>query len=308
MKAPKYVVFAVAAVAAVLLALVAKGLLAGKPTTSADATQVKVSQTPQIPMIKVLVAARPIKAGERLDEGDMIWMDWPESAKSPTYRIKSDGPEVTPAVPLPANISGEVQKMGKTAGDLTQKVLDPIGGMQDFIGGVVRENFEANEPIIDAKIVRANEGGFMAVMLEPGLRAVAIPISVENTAGGFILPGDHVDIMVSHEVPRPGGQGGNMFVANTVLSNVKVLAVDQSSDIKKDQQTVVGATATLAVSPSQGRALAQAKSMGSLSLMLRSYADVNEPTNRVITTEQNTRQNSVRVFRDGASTEVLVNR
>ena len=310
MRAPKYVVFGVAAVAAILLAVLAKGLLSGKPTNKAEASA-KI-KAPEVAMVKVLVAARPIKAGERLTEADMIWLDWPASAKSEAYHIKGEGPAPIPVTPIvdakkPADAKTDQAKLAKKATEIADTVLNPAGGMENFIGGVVREDFQAHEPIIDAKIVRANEGGFMAVMLEPGMRAMAVPVSVENTAGGFILPGDRVDVNLSHEVPRPGGSG-NMFVARTILSNIKILAIDQTAAVEKGEQNLVGATATLSVTPQQGQALAQAKAMGSLSLMLRSYADVNAPSGLVEAPAANPSQNSVKVFRDGSSTEVMVSR
>ncbi|MDC7677122.1 Flp pilus assembly protein CpaB [Asticcacaulis machinosus] len=305
MKASRIVVFGVAAIAALLLAFVVRGLVSGKGSKQASASQVAVAAV-QVPTVKVLVAARDLKPGERLAEADLTWMEWPEASLTAAYT--TDG-EVT--VPLPpeeeTKVETKVKTAAKKAGEVAEKAMAPTKGMEGYLNGVVREEITKNEPITDRKIVRADEGGFMAVMLEPGKRAMAVPISAENAAAGFILPGDRVDIMVSREIPSTNG-GRNQYIVEPVLRNIKVLAIDQNIQAAADQAAVVGATATLELAPEDGQALALARSQGSLSLMLRSYADVGAASGRVNSQDTQTATNTVRVFRNGQASEVTVAR
>jgi pilus assembly protein CpaB len=311
MKAPKYLIIVVALVCAVLLALLARNLMSGSTAAPVQA-QVQVQQEP---MVKVLVAARELKAGERIAEADLTWLDWPAKAKSPAFRIKVEGPPVEDATIVKATekivkdekVVADVKAATEKVAEISDKLLNSTGGMEDYIGGMVREDIALNEPIIDAKIVRAKEGGYMAAILRQGQRALAVPISVESTAGGFILPGDRVDIVLSYE-PKTASGSGN-YIAETILRNVLVLAIDQASQAKKDQQSVIGATATLAVTPEQGQILAQSKAMGSLSLMLRSYADFGTKGAETVSDRgSGGRGNSVRVFRNGELIETTVSR
>jgi pilus assembly protein CpaB len=148
----------------------------------------------------------------------------------------------------------------------------------------------------------------MAAYLEPGMRAMAIRVTVETAAGGFILPGDRVDVLLTREttLANVGAQDSDRskFSSSTVMQNVKVLAIDQSTRAGDDEQAVVGATATLELGPRDAEALALAKSEGELSLVLRSYADTGGPSGRVAPP---TRQSTpVRVFRGGAPEVVVV--
>ena len=142
------------------------------------------------------------------------------------------------------------------------------------------------------------------------MRAMAIGVSVESAAGGFILPGDRVDVLVTVELQNNGNEGGGQtrHASSVVLQNVKVLAVDQSTRADDDQQAVVGATATLEVSPGDSEALALARAAGELSLVLRSYADTAGPSGRVAATPRarSTEAASVRIFRGGEPEVVSV--
>ncbi|WP_343685398.1 Flp pilus assembly protein CpaB [Asticcacaulis sp.] len=303
MKASRFVVVGIAAVAALLLALVVRGMIGGSGSTDANASQ-KVSA--EVPTVKVLVAARHLKVGERIAEADLAWKAWPQDGISEGYF--TDKP-VTPVAPVEAKsaedkaLEKNVQAGAAKVAEAADKALNPTRGMDAVLGGVVREEMLANEPIIARKVVRADAGGFMAVMLAPGMRAMAVPVTVESTAGGFILPGDRVDIVVSTEMQS---NGQTTHVAKPVLRNVKVLAVDQTVEAKSDQPSVIGATATLEVRPDEGEALAQAKAQGPLSLMLRSYADVGGPSGRAGPSTGN--GNKVVVYRNGQGTDVPVTR
>ena len=181
------------------------------------------------------------------------------------------------------------------------------GAKADYVGSVVREPILAGEPIVSRKIVRAGDSGYMAAYLEPGMRAMAIRVTVETAAGGFILPGDRVDVLLTRETTlgNMGAQEGDRskFASSTVMQNVKVLAIDQSTRAGDDEQAVIGATATLEVAPRDAESLALAKSEGELSLVLRSYADTGGPSGRVAPVRQSS---AVRIYRGGAPEVVVV--
>jgi pilus assembly protein CpaB len=197
---------------------------------------------------------------------------------------------------------------------VTRTVADLADGgpRAKFVGAVVREAILQGEPIVDRKLVQAGQSGYLAVVLAPGMRAMAVSVKVETAAGGFILPGDRVDVILSRELT---GEQRNTFISETVLRNVKVLAVDQVTQPNKNETTVVGATATLEVSSTSAEALALAKAQGDLSLTLRSYADAGEPSGVVARTTSVGAMSSsaaaatttVRVFRNGEATAVSVN-
>lgn len=317
MKVSKYVILSVAGLAAVLLALLVRTAMVGKPSTPAKAA---VEAPPAQPMARVLVVSHDIKAGTRLTDADLTWRDFPVAALNPAYIVDGGSPEAAAASSssAAASASGSVAAGSESAvavnkptdgvvGGVAQAVKDkvaPSPAREAYIGGIVRQDMLSNEPVTDSKIVRADEGGFMAVMLHPGMRAMAVPVSVDSTAGGFILPGDHVDILATHQLQGANG-GPNSSSVQPVLRNIRVLAIDQQVDTGKDKQSVIGGTATLEVSPQDGQVLTQAKASGTISLMLRSYADASGPSGVM---DPGPGGQTVRVYRNGQATEVQVPR
>ena len=308
MKTSRYVVLGIAAIAGILLFFLVRGMIGGKATTEATATPAPAPAP--VATAHVLVASRNIKAGEHIAEADLRWQDWPANMVTPAYITDAPAdPAPEPAAATgPANGSedagAKVQQTGNDIAAAAKRTLGP-NARTALTGSVAREDILANEPIIEAKIVRADQGGFMAVMLAPGMRAVAVPVSVDNTAGGFIRPGDRVDILVTHQTPRASG-GGTVDSVQPVLRNIRVLAIDQQVNTE-DKQNLIGATATLEVSPVDGQALVLAKASGTLSLMLRSYADASGPSG-IVTAVPTGGDGSVRIFRNGQSSDVLVTR
>ena len=305
MKTSRYVVMGIAGLAGILLFFLVHGLMSGKATRPATAA---VVAPPPVQTARVLTAAHDIKAGSRLADADLQWQDWPVNLVNNAFVIDGPHPGTAAAgTEEAARKAGGIQAATQAASDAARHALTP-GAKEAYIGGVARQDILANTPITDSEVVRSDEGGFMAVMLEPGMRAMAVQVSVENTAGGFILPGDRVDIMATHQTPKQSGGGTNDSV-ETVLRNIRVLAIDQTVQAQKDKQSVIGATATLEVSPADGQALALAKASGSLSLMLRSYADDGGPAGVVAAAQPNNVQEVVHVFRPGqAPTDVTVSR
>ena len=296
MKPARIVVLCIAAVSALGLALVVRAMGQGEPAAPAAAAPVEAR-----PMAKILVAARDLEPGKRLTDGDLSWKDWPVDQLNPAFI--SDG-----SVPLPAaadKTAGAVQRVGEAAGRLVG-----TGVKSDYVGSVVREPILAGEPIVARKIVRAGDSGYLAAYLEPGMRAMAIAVTVESAAGGFILPGDRVDVVLTAQKETPsgaveGGGSGSKYSSATVMQNVKVLAIDQSTRVGDDAQAVVGATATLEVRPQDAVLLAQAKSEGELSLSLRSYADTAGPSGATRAPQAAALTRNVRVYRGGTPETVV---
>jgi len=316
MKPAKIAVICIAAVAAIGLALVvrAMGSSSGAPAATA------VAAVEAVPMAKVLVAAKNLEPGSRLTDADLTWKDWPIAEVNPVFI--TDG-----SVPIPGAAAEGAAKEAKPADDKADKVkkaedaaarvsraataLATGGAKADYIGAVVREPILAGEPIVARKIVRAGDSGFMAAYLEPGMRAMAIRVTVETAAGGFILPGDRADVLLTRQVKMPAGSASGedtKFVSATVMQNVKVLAIDQATRAADDAQAVVGATATLEISGRDAEVLALAKSEGELSLVLRSYADTAGPSGRTpaATRRSDAAANVVRVYREGEAEAVVV--
>ncbi len=304
MKPARIIVICVALVAAVGLAFVvrAMGSSSGKPVAAAAAAPVETR-----PMAKVLVAAKDLQPGQRLTEGDLEWKDWPADEVNPVFI--TDGSVPVPGAPATAPEKAANKPAGAVAAVTRAATSLATGGAKaDYVGSVVREPILAGEPIVARKIVRAGDSGYMAAYLDPGMRAMAIRVTVETAAGGFILPGDRVDVLLTREtnLSNVGASDSekSKFTSATVMQNIKVLAIDQSTRAGDDEQAVVGATATLEVGPRDAEALALAKSEGELSLVLRSYADTGGPSGRVATAVRQTA--AVRVYRGGAPEVVVV--
>ncbi len=145
-------------------------------------------------------------------------------------------------------------------------------------------------------MLRAGDSNYMAVVLLPGMRAMSISINAESAAGGFILPGDRVDVLQSR--PSPEGKG---FISETLMRNLRVLAIDQKPEAEKDAKAMVGAVAVLEVPAADTLVLARGKAQGEMQLVLRSYADLGGGSGRGLA-ERGT--NGMKLYRGGQGMEV----
>jgi len=194
-------------------------------------------QVEQRPAMRVLAARQDLAIGDTVSANDLYWQAWPDEASSPGYVIEN---------------------RGQTAAD--------------FAGSVVRASIGQGEPVTGRKLVQPGDAGFMAAILSPGMRAVAVPISAETGAGGFILPNDRVDVIVSFEEESESSRGSRRsFVARTLVENARVLAIDQT--FGQGEENVLGETATLELTPDQSRAVSLAVVRGEVALVLRSLSD-----------------------------------
>ena len=194
----------------------------------------------QLPTVDVLVAKNDIGLGQNVKPEDLQWQSWPQATASNAFIRKTDRPDAA-----------------------TQ-----------LVGYIARDPLIAGEPIRDQKLVKANGSGFMAAILPSGSRGISTEISPETGAGGFILPNDRVDVILTRREKHPENTAmPEMVISETILSNVRVLAIDQAPKEKEGQTTVVGKTVTLELLPDQTETLARARQMGTLTLALRSITD-----------------------------------
>jgi len=200
--------------------------------------------TPPVPTDKVLVARRDLPTGMLVNTADMDWQEWPVAGISPNMIRQS---------------AGQVQ-------------------LEDITGSIVRAAFLAGEPMRRDKLVKGNSSGFLSAILPAGHRAVAINIDANgsNTAGGFILSNDRVDILRTYRDEDLVRSGGDGLVTETLLRNIRVLAIGQNVQEKNGQTVMTGTTATLDLDEDQAALVIQAQrtsATGNLSLILRSMMD-----------------------------------
>lgn len=218
---------------------------------------------PQAQVSEILVASADLVPGQVISEKDLRWQAWPQDAVSSGYISRSSKPDAQTALK----------------------------------GSMVRTRFVSGEPIHEEKLART-ASGMLASMLPPGKRAVAIRVSAESTAGGFILPNDRVDVIQT--ISRQGQQGDPDNTSSTILTNIRVLAIDQKVDDTKDP-VLVGKTATLELDAEQAEAIATGQATGTLSLSLRSVADINaKPVAKRV------KDASIRILRAGRSEMVRI--
>jgi pilus assembly protein CpaB len=287
----RIIILVVALTAAVGAALVVRGIAKGQAAPVAAGPAVV-----ERAMTEVLVAKRDLPPGTILTEEDVAWQAWPKEAINEAFITQAGAPKTE-------GESVVVKKVAEAAEVAKEQLTGPHAPVADLVGAVVREEILAQEPMTKRKLVRAGSAGIMAITLESGMRAMAVPLSPESAAGGFILPGDHVDVVQSRQAEE------KRFASATILRNVKVLAIDQA--IGSKDQAVVGATATLELTPRQSEILVLAKSEGQLTLVLRSYADTAGAPETVTSrgaAPGGFQSPVVRVYRNAQASEVVVRR
>lgn len=188
------------------------------------------------PTTFVLVASKDLPAGTFVKTKSMHWQAWPRQGLSPAYLLK-----------------------GKAT-------------MKQFVGSVVRRGITAGEPLTKARVVKRGERGFLSAVLNPGMRALTVPINATSGIAGLVFPGDRVDLILTHAIRRGvGRKRTRKFVSETVLTAIRVLAIDQKTNDQKGKP-VVAKTATFEVTPKQAEIITVAAELGRLSLSLRSLA------------------------------------
>ncbi len=231
---PLVLVLIIAALAAGLAAFLAKTWL----QREADAqTGVGAAVT------EVLVVAREVPAGAMLAPEDLRFQRWPTQALTPRLVVRKEGEDVK----------------------------------APYLGMTVRHTLTEGEPFSPLQTFRPDKAGVLAGLLTPGMRAVSIAISNPSAVSGFVTPGDWVDIVLAADLQKENeqnkGQGQIVrYAAETVLRDVKVLAIDQQITRGRDGGAIQGKTATVEVTPKQAEILTAAELIGNLHLVLRGAA------------------------------------
>lgn len=232
--------------------IIAIGTALAARSMFAGAAAPQAEAVPQKPVgPKVLVANRQLPVGTIITADAIGFQQWPEELVQDAYFIDGES---------------EISKL---------------------IGTVVRFPITAGEPVTQGSLVAPGDRGFLAAALAPGMRAVTLPVSAKTGVGGFVFPGDRVDLLLSHKVKSETG-GDGLNVSETFVRNLRVLATDQSAESTTDEQgrTVVRAfrTVTLEVTPRMAAKVAVAQTIGTISLSLRSISDNKGDLERAIAT------------------------
>ena len=237
MNVTRIAILGVALIAAIVAAMLVRGMLGGG-TAKSQASVEAVAQTTD-----VLVAAKDIVPGHSLEAESVRWEAWPKKSISTGFITKDAQPDISKAIE----------------------------------GMVVRSPLVTGQPISDANVVRAGKSGFLAATIKPGMRGMGVTVTAQTGAGGFILPNDHVDVVLTRDMS--GGNGPKIFRSFTIVRDVRVLAVDQTAKLEKDEQSIVAKTATIELTQSQSELVALAEQVGVVSLTLRALGDsTGEPS------------------------------
>ena len=253
----------------VLTVAICAGGVAAYLASGSDNSAPPPAPVAQLPTVDVLVAKNDIGLGQTVKPEDVQWQTWPSATASATFIRRNERPE----------------------------------GVTQVTGSIARSPFIQGEPIRDQKLVKAEGSGFMAAILPSGMRAISTEISPETGAGGFILPNDRVDVILTKREKNPERSAGDGVQSEIILSNIRVLAIDQAPKEKDGLNTLVGRTVTLELKPEHVETLARSRQIGTLTLALRSITDVNTAADGQSEDQVRKRNESVNVVRYGIANQ-----
>jgi len=225
----------------VLAVAIGAGGIAAYLASGSDDKPAPAQPVAQMQTVDILVAKSDIGLGQSVKPNDLQWQTWPAATASSSFISRASKADA----------------------------------IKEITGSIARAPFIAGEPIREQKLVKADGSGFMAAILPSGYRAISTEISPETGAGGFILPNDRVDVLLTKRDKNPDKTGPDVPNSEVILSNIRVLAIDQAPKEKEGASALVGKTVTLELKPEQAEALARARQNGTLALALRSITDVN---------------------------------
>lgn len=255
------------------VALAAGGVAAMLASGSRQPEAPKEAAPPPLATVDVLVAKSDLGTGQVISAQDITWQTWPAASAGPGFIKKTDRPDA-----------------------ITQ-----------LVGAIVRTPLAAGEPIRDTKVVVAKGSGFMAAILPHGMRAISLDVAPDTGAGGFILPNDHVDVLLTRrDKAAEKSTGVEKYISETILKNVRVLAVDQVLGEKDGQKVVIGKTATIELNPRQTEMLALSRQLGTISLVLRSLLDSQSSSPEGGEDDENdSRGRAMNTIRFGVTTQTM---
>lgn len=225
------------------IALVVAGITAmlARSLVSAPAPQLASDQPVVVQVVdskmKVLIAAGNMPVGHFIKAEDLAWQSWPDETVHDSYIQQGAGTKI-----------------------------------ENFTGAVATTSMASGEPILNNRLIKPGNRGFMAAVLPPGMRAISVRITATSGNAGFVFPGDKVDILLTHEIAINSANRDTARVSETVLKNVRVLAINQRTD-NPTHTPSIGKTATLEVSAKDAEKISLIKSMGELTLVLRSISN-----------------------------------
>jgi len=238
------------------------------------------SSPPQLPVAvappplnveQVLVATRDLTYGTEINDQDSAWVDWPKNSVPAGSLTKSEAPNA----------------------------------QEDVKSSYVRIPIAGGEPIRKDRLIKGVTAGLMSTMLSPGKRAIAIDVTLNNTAGGFILPNDRVDVLRTfRDTEATKELGHEVYNSEVVLSNVRVLAMGQTIEKKGAEPVVTGSTATLELDPRQAELVVLAQRTGQLVLSLRPITDAINKDAVAEAPADNSNDDTLTVVRHGVATNL----
>jgi pilus assembly protein CpaB len=253
----------------VLTIAIGAGGIAAYLASGSDRPEVTAQPVAQVPTVDVLVAKSDIGLGQTVKADDMQWQSWPAASANSSFISKASKADA----------------------------------IKEITGSIARAPFITGEPIREPKLIKANGSGFMAAILPSGFRAISTEISPETGAGGFILPNDRVDVILSKREKNRDDKLPDIVSAEIVLTNIRVLAIDQAPKEKDGASTIIGRTATLELKPEQAETLARSRQSGTISLALRSITDANTVAK---VEEEIRRSEGLNVIRYGIGAQTMI--
>jgi pilus assembly protein CpaB len=200
--------------------------------TKSDIAQKEVTAQ-SIEVTRVIIGAKDIPVGTKIKPGDLVWQEWPQKSLNPSY------------------------------------ITEATGKIEEYNGAIVKDSVLKGEPIVAGDFIKAGDRGLLAALVAPGKYAISIDITPSSGSSGLIYPGDYVDVILSKRVtPEGGSEYGN---SETIVTNVKVLAMDIDLSAPADKPKAPPHVATLEVDQGQAETITAAQKEGTLSLALRSF-------------------------------------
>jgi pilus assembly protein CpaB len=257
-----------ARIVVLLIALAAGGIAALLAGRSDRPVQIMPAPVAPLETVDVLVAGSDIALGQSVTGSEFRWQTWPATAANSNFITRDSKPDA----------------------------------VNQLAGSIARSPFFAGEPIRESRLIKGAGSGYMAAILPSGMRAISTDVTPETGAAGFILPNDRVDVILSRrDREAEKAAGVEVHSSETILSNVRVLAIDQTVEEKGGQRVVVGKTVTLELTQRQAEALVMARTQGQLSLALRSLVDAQGDKSDA-SEEPSGRRNGVSIVRYGVTT------